>query len=480
MRNDSLRPLIAVCALGLLVRLGLLLLTGRLELQSDEANYVYLALSWDLFGFYSDSYRYLWPPGYPFVLELFLSWLEMGALFAVKLVQVLASASIGMSIMLLTRRLFDGRTALVAGLIWCAYLPLASFTHFLWAETLFFACLAPALYLVYSVLDRGAAQEPVSLRLIAAGLLMAAALYFKEVPLYLAPVLALLVGLACLLRPAADVPAPGAVEGLRRAALFGLSMAVLIVPWTFRNYNVYGRVVPLGKSLGENAYIGLNEEYKNFDLTPFSRHRQDVEAPIGESRVGLIQAPLGSGWRRAEEIRNTPDRLDENVSRGLAYAREHPAWLLRSRIKKLADLVVPLSFFLRHQGLEHYTESALGHGLLRRFSVIWAVACPVLLLLLALPGFAALRSTRARLYLTVVVGYFLATSLLVAMSRFRLPLVLLLIPLAAGALCQARDVRWRTPRVALPVLLGWALLGVLWWIDWPETAAVVRLAWGTT
>ena len=53
---------------GVLLRLLFLWLAEPLELQSDEANYVYLALSWNHFGFFSDSYRYPWPPGYPFLL----------------------------------------------------------------------------------------------------------------------------------------------------------------------------------------------------------------------------------------------------------------------------------------------------------------------------------------------------------------------------------------------------------------------------
>ena len=77
----SLGPLALLCILGVAIRLAFLLLAGELELQSDEANYVYLALTWEYFGFYSDSYRYLWPPGYPFVLGLFLRAFDADGIF---------------------------------------------------------------------------------------------------------------------------------------------------------------------------------------------------------------------------------------------------------------------------------------------------------------------------------------------------------------------------------------------------------------
>ena len=49
-------------------------------------------------------------------------------------------------------------------------------------------------------------------------------------------------------------------------------------------------------------------------------------------------------WERAEEIHNLPDRMAENVRRGVRFAGADPGWLVRSRIKKLADLVAPVSF----------------------------------------------------------------------------------------------------------------------------------------
>ena len=47
--QGSLRTIALLCTVGVVVRLLFLLLAGPLELQSDEANYVYLALVLDRF-----------------------------------------------------------------------------------------------------------------------------------------------------------------------------------------------------------------------------------------------------------------------------------------------------------------------------------------------------------------------------------------------------------------------------------------------
>jgi hypothetical protein len=161
----------------------------------------------------------------------------------------------------------------------------------------------------------------------------------------------------------------------------------------------------------------------------------------------------------------------------LAFALAHPGWLLRSRVKKLADLFAPSSFFVRHAALGHYDQSPLAGPLLRAL-VIWALVCPLLVLPLGLAGLVAtLRDRAGRWLLGAVLLYFTATGLIVAMSRFRLPMVPLLIVLAAGLLANGVDERARTGRTAAVVTALAALLAFLWWVDLPEVLALLELAW---
>jgi 4-amino-4-deoxy-L-arabinose transferase-like glycosyltransferase len=467
-QSGSLRPLLLICALGVGLRAAFLLLASELEYQSDEANYVYLAMTWEHFGFYSDSYRYYWPPGYPFLLKTAIQVAGTSATEVFKWVQVVMSVSVGMTTMLFARRLFSDRAAKIAGLLWALYLPLIAYTHFLWSETIFLALFLPCCYLLLR-----ACQEPERARdrqFVLAGLLMAGILYLKDAPLYLLPILTIVT--IWMARPL------GIQEGIRRGALFLMTTLVCILPWTLRNYEVYGRVVPIGSSLGENVYVGMNESYKNFDLTALDRSTLGVTPPSDLARPWTVRSVPGSNWRRAEEILNTADRLKENTARGLTYASEHPGWFVRTRLKKLADLVAPITFFNRHQGLGHYAESgsALGMGWLRDILVIWAFLCPIFLLLISLPAIALiLPGGAARAVIGSVLLYFSATSLLVSMSRFRIPMVPFLIILAAGLL--AGTTRRKTITAKIGAALSLLALGFLWWVNLPETLQFIRVTW---
>lgn len=462
----SLAPLIALTAVGVVLRFILLAAVGELELQSDESNYLYLAITWDHFGVYFDHHRYLWPPGYSWLLSQLIGVLGAGSLLAIKVLQVLASASVGLSTMLIAYRLGSSmRAAVLAGVIWILYLPLAAFTHLLWNESLFLALFLPALYQCLRVLQ-GEPGLRVDLRLILAGLLFAGALYLKEAPTYLVP------AIACLLVPFSG----GIMEGVRRATLMTGVAFVAVLPWCLRNLEVYGHFT-LAHSMGENAYNGLNEEYRNFDLIPIDVERGKRRLPVLSRyvvRQGIIAAPESSGWNREErgtfqddEIVNTVERSKAMTSKGLEYMLENPGWFLRSRVKKLADLVTPLSFFTRHQALGHYDETPIGGPVSRRLFSLWAMSCTLLALLLGSAGFFSLPERRGQLLVGLVLAYTLATSMLVAMSRFRIPIIPLLI--AAAAVYLTRPRRDATKLETAGTAAVWTGLTLLWWVNWPET-----------
>lgn len=466
--HARLRPLLEVAALGVALRLALLFAAGELELQSDETRYVYLALHWNHFGYYPDTHRYLWPPGYAFLLKQALAAFGIGGLFALRAFQALACGAVGLAIAGIARRLFGERAARLALWIWCLYLPLIGFTHELRTETLFLACLAPALLLLLGVLQQP--ERPPELRLLGAGALFAGALYLKEVPQYLGPLFALLLWF--------HAPHPRHREGLRRALIFLLAQAVLVFPWTLRNAEVYGRFVPMASSLGENAFVGLNAFYRNFDLNAYARSFLDEPSPLGASRRWFVEPPARAPWERADEIQNTPDRMAENLRRGLAFARAEPGWFARSRIKKLADLVVPSSFALRRMGLRGYAGGWLEAPGLRHAIIVWSLASECLLLPLAVAGIALLRlPPGSGSFAAIALGYFAATSLLVSMSRFRVPMLPLLIPYAAGLLCRGVPSESRSAPRLTAAALGLAALGFLWWVDWPELRLAIDYAW---
>lgn len=466
------RRVLVWCAVGLLLRLALLLLSGEPELTSDEGGYVYLALGWLRFDFLGDAERFLWPPAWPYVLRTAFEWFGRDGLFAAKCFSVAASLATGLAVAGLGRRLSGERAGVLACALWALYLPLAAFTHLLWAEPLFLAFFAPALYFLVAAEQEQDARRA-DRQLFLAGLLCGGALLVKEAPTFLVPLLFL--GLL-LSRRRGALP-----ERFRRASLFPLAVIAVVLPWSARNFEVYGRLAPVGISLGENVYGSLNSRYTNFDLRAVSRIRGEKPKLEEIGRPFFMPGDPATEWQRATEPPNTAARSAENVRRGLDWVLENPGAFLRTRVKRLADICLPTSFFVRQQGCLTYAESPLGEPALRRPLVVWAFLAPALLLFLAVPGMVhrlrRLRCSPGAWVAPVVVFYFLATSLLSSMSRLRVPMLPVLFVLVAGFLTLERWRWFAGTRTRLAALLGWLVLFFLWWVDFPELKALVRLSW---
>ncbi|MAE28806.1 MAG: hypothetical protein QF724_02815 [Planctomycetota bacterium] len=474
------RPILLLTVLGLCLRLALLLCAGEMELERDEAHYLSSALRWNHFGFYSDQFRFMWPPGYAFLLSLLLDAFGARALFIARLLGVLASASIGLTSMLFARRIFSERAAWVAGLLWCLHLPLAEYTTSLLTETLFIAVFLPTLYLLFDAATRLAnssdsnpSSEPapsLSGRLLLAGLLFGLSLYLRDVALFLAPILALALAAAARGRPLLARCAP--------ASLFLLATAATVLPWTLRNYEVYGRLVPIGSTLGENVYRGLNARYSNSDLMDL----EAIRSAHGLTPLSAVQRPWTNAlatdredhWARAIRPYNTIDRLGANVELGKQFALARPSWFLRSRLQTLADFFAPVSYFVRHAAVGRY-NGPLGEPLLVGLLVPWATATTLLIIFCGILGLCTGLIGRPQWWIVGgTIAYFTATALLISHSRFRLPIEPLLIVLAAGLLTGS----WRRAtrgRRALALAASMVLM-FFWWLNAPLSYSIIAMA----
>ncbi|MEM9379746.1 MAG: glycosyltransferase family 39 protein [Planctomycetota bacterium] len=470
----------ALTAFGVALRAVLLLWATPLEIQSDESNYLYLGAALQHFGVYLDQQRYLWPPAYPWLLGEAIGTFGADGLQVVCWLQVAASSVIGVTTMLFAWRLFSRRAAVVAGVLWSIHLPLGAYTHLLWSEPLFLALLLPALWHLLRALDvaDGELEGSITRRLLASGALFGLALHVKEWPLLLLPLLAVVVLLRSL--------RTGAAEAVARASLVPLVALVVTLPWTLRNHEVYGRVVVAGATLGENAHVGLNARYMNFDLNALRKVRlarglDPLEATTRRAFVSAPSRPSGegaaAGWPRQDGIVHPIDRQRAHVAAGLEYAIQHPGWALRTRVKKLSDLVTPLSFFTRTYALDRFPPDSPLNGGLRHPLVVYALALPAFLMLLAAAGyFFTLPRGPGRDVVTVTLAYVVATGLLVAMSRFRAPIEPFLVVLAAGFLAHGPATR-TVPR-AVGLAASVVALAALWWVSLPDTLEVARMAMG--
>jgi hypothetical protein len=255
---------------------------------------------------------------------------------------------------------------------------------------------------------------------------------------------------------------------LVRAAILILAAAAVLLPWTLRCQEVYGRWIVGGSTLGQNALWGVNARYVNFDYGKPARARiRTYEQPW---RRSLIQPPHGRQWRPARDA-NVIDRSRQNLARAMEFVSRHTGFYLRSRLKRLADWVTPLSFFDRHYRMNRY-RGALNASLPRRVLVTLSVATTMVVLAGGLPGVLwTLAAPRHRLVLGVVVLAFLATVLVVSMSRYRVPVEPLLLVLTAGFLADpSRRPPWRSARSA-GVAAGWIVLGLAWALNAEEVLA---------
>lgn len=446
-------------SLGVSLRVVFLLWAGELELWADEGQYVVQAVALERFGFYLGSPSWVWPPGYPAFLAACLGLFGELGLLAAKLVQIGLSAVIGVSVMVLARRLFSERAALVAGVTWALYMPLIAYTHYLWPETLFLVLLLPAVCLFLSVVGPRGVADGAPWRLALAGALIGGTLYLKEAAL---PLLVLLP----LILVAAGERSMG--ERVAGAAVLVLGAVVVVLPWTLRNYEVYGRVVPSGSTVGENLWQGVNAHYINWDYGGVGR-----EELVRESRayVLLARPPKDAqAWPRSTAA-NTIDRSSESSAAARDFVRAHPGYYLRSRIKKLADWVTPLSFFVRHQRNGMYPGS-FGRWPIRIPFVLWSLLATAGVLALGTVGlFASLPRGAPQWTVLAVVATFLASVAVVSMSRYRVQVEPFLIVSAAGLVSAGWPPRGLARTLGL-VALG--LLIVLWLLNAAEIAAVLK------
>ncbi len=451
MIKGSVQRALPFLATGLGIRLLFLFLASDIEPHADESNYIYLALCLNRFSILIDCYNFLWPPGYPAYLAFFLDRFGVDGIFAAKLVQVALSGVVGLSIYLFGLQIYHPRAARTAGWIWAFYLPLVGFTHYLWPETIFLALFLPGLLLLIKALGHETTTGKTDRLLLLAGLLLGFSLYFKEVALYL------ILLLSCLI----FLKVRGSLSNRGRPAVtFLLAAIVAILPWTLRNYEVYKQVAPVGATLGVNLYLGMNSKYKNLDY-PTSL-RTDAAEANGRVR-DLLVGDAPAGWDRAQ-MGNVVERSRKSTATALRFARENLPFVLRSRVKQIADFVSPVSFFVRHFALEKY-GGILSAPVVTRSLVYLAVLMTISVTALSTAGFFRIPSHPTRMVLAVVIVYFLAViAPLGGLSRYRIPIEPLLILLAGGALSRATisnslpPVRWGPVAAILAaLLLLWAI-----------------------
>ena len=184
----------------------------------------------------------------PVLLFAGLGWLTNQSLFAASLVMLLTNLAVIVATYYLARELADTRTALLAALLWACYLP-AVRLFYAEASGDLLATLAVTLSIRHFLRARKTDKRHDWL---AAGVWLGIGILSRSGVAAIGPVLAI----AYILQPnARRQPALRLVASqASRLGLFALALALVLGPWTVRNYIVFGQPV-VGSTLnGYNLY----------------------------------------------------------------------------------------------------------------------------------------------------------------------------------------------------------------------------------
>jgi len=392
--------LILILLLALVLRL-LLWRQPLHQLANDEVEYVTVArdlLARRGWQFY-ERYHWLRAPLYPLFLAGSL-WLAGGdpspgvssiSLGLARALHLAALPNIALSVATvylcyrLALALFgpgnQGRAPLLAALFTALLWTLATFASLYMSETLFTFLFTAGLLCLASRQSESAGRRRAIWLVIGAGVLFGLATLTRSITLLFLPVVAL--WLLLDRRPTTDDRRPTTDDGGWRtdgrpsikfggnqwsvvrgrwsvvvgrwsvAACFLLSAVLVIAPWTFRNYQTYGRVI-------------LVETGLSYNLWAFNEPRES------EDEI----------FRTLENIANPAARGDYATAKGVARLREDPAiivrkiwpdWIYLWRVKPIEDRFLQESYY-GDVGLPLFTAALLFDDLLYLLIALAGVA----------------------------------------------------------------------------------------------------------
>ena len=366
--------LLALTLAGLLARLLWVALEPETRPVADETMWV----SWGTqilpspeVAFSPLQLRFIFhPPLYLYFVGLAAAL--PGGLAAVKVVQCLASSLLVPALGLAGRQSFGDRASLLAAGIAAFYPELVWFSSHFWAETIFTVLLWWAIERLIAADERGSAKAAA-----ASGLLWGLSILTRETVLYFLPIAALWL-------------AWRRAGGMRRAAwLLGVS-ALVVLPWTLRNWLVFDAFVPVSTAGALNLWQGN---------TRLSREQVYEEYWAVHGRIAKYE----HARRRAIE----------------AILERQPFWIF----EKLRD-EMPAFWAAHGQPIVHLERGA--YGTVARPRALAAVAVVLLpylaVLLLFVAGVARLPRGRApALVLAFLVFYVLLHVAAHGYPRYRLP-----------------------------------------------------------
>lgn len=443
----------AVLALAFVLRVVFLALAGvNAPLTGDEFAYQQIAENvaggrgffQDNNPFFPGQILYAWQaPLYPLLLAAVYALWGPSLLLAKAMGILISTATVYVAYDL-TRRVFSPsldiapdlavarRSALLASFLVAVYPGLLTHAHLLLSETLFIFLVL----LAFDFVARGLARENarVWLWVLGAGALWGLATLTRGITLYFTPLFALWVGWT-LWPKRRDL-----VRALVPALLFLAATALVILPWSARNYARFGQFVLLETKGGVNLWLG------NSPYTPNEFIRNVWKVGVRE--------PMLSRLPTDELVR---DRAAYAL--GFDYIRSEPLVFLARMPAKFAD------FWGFERNLPDIAQATTRGGGWNSFSKIaadlYAMVVYVVIMLVGVAGLFLSPNDRWKLLLGGFILYFLLVHLAIfGDGRFHLTLIPLFALYAGWMLVQSRRGAYTPLRVGLTLVSTLLLLGV--------------------
>jgi 4-amino-4-deoxy-L-arabinose transferase-like glycosyltransferase len=443
MRFDSSRWLILIVLIALSARLSVLPWAIDRAPRLDEKQYLSVGPSIVFLGVprYSNP---LWDeahssPGYPHLMAACHALFGIdGYRLGVMLVQCILGALTAAFVYWIALMLFGRRAAILSGWIAALYPTFVAYPHYIFSETSYtFIMTGTTALLLYL------SSKPKALALLGAGLLA---------------------GLAALTRSAFLLQTPFVISWIalrdfaldkRRfalAAAFALGVALVIAPWAARNTARYDRFLLIDTNAG-------NVLYKNWNAIPPENHD-----------IGLLDRwPRDSNhyrgyppMRSRVQTENIVDRNNAEIRAALAFTLRYPMIFIRNSAYRTLEAMNPTSFLVRALRNSEYGSTP---SIVEEAIVLAVIGSTMALMIFGLLGLLMARITyESFLPILLILTHAGICATIVSTSRYRYPMMALLIPFAAYALLEWRRfprfaearLRWLAVGVvAIPMLVAW-------------------------
>jgi hypothetical protein len=214
------------------------------------------------------------------------------------------------------------------------------------------------------------------------------------------------------------------VTRIRVAILAIIGTAIVIAPWTARNYIIMGRWVPIKSNFGFELWLGNNDHATGHDRDERGRHLLDFLTPDEKARIAGMSEIARNRWFLGQAIQ---------------WARAHPRQVLELSLRRAGR-------FWWHTDFRSAGEMATRTGPAAMAALTWSY--PILLLLGLVGLYLAFRQRLpvgiAVLFLALYPLVYYVTHVSVYRYRYPVePFLLVFAALTTASFC-------RYPRVRTP------------------------------